>query len=264
MADDSQDLLNLVGLVVVAGIGYLIITKSDLLGKLTDSLGNIKIPKPSGSSGGSDNTPITNLWFKANGAEKAMPNARCDGASNRWENEVQWGGGKGYEVVVYFSVPKGSMQSGSHIGLKHGGPNHTSPCDFQTGGACCCWWDTGLRRDGSVYTEVEHPHPKNTHTKMHGNIGRAIDAGGTLGLRWHISKEGGGVRIIQWVDTSGTVKGNKWKETYNILDNFDGSLMFADYKSKAFTPKQNIEIRISDIPCKSIKMDYGPISRQIN
>lgn len=218
-----------------------------------------------------DVTSTGNKWYKANGTEKSMPNSRCDGQSNRWENDFPGGMKVGYEVVVYFSVPKGSMQgsscktNGSHIGLKHGGPHHTPSCGYQTkgvcgGNTCCCWWDTGLRQNGDVYVEIEHAHPNNCRTQCLGNIGRAIDNGQPLGVRWHISREGSGMRVMQWVDISGTVGANKWKQTYNILDK--GQYMPTAYYSK-IPNEQNVEIRISDVPCKSIKMLQGPSSRMI-
>jgi hypothetical protein len=272
LADDSQDLLNLVGLVVVAGIGYLIITKSDLLGKLTGSLNNIKIPSGNTNTdnGGGGGVATGSQWYKANGSTSAMPNVRCSsgkcgtgsGSSsggNRWENNTKGALSKGYEVVVYFQIPSGAMCKGGHIGLKHGGPNHTPPCDYQMG-TCCCWWDTGFRDDGTVYVEIERPHPHNTGTKMFGNIGSRLDSGKPIGVRWHISKEGAGIRIMQWVDTSGTAGANKWKETYNILDT--GQFMPKDYYPH-ITNNQNIEIRISDVDCKAVKMVQAPVSRLI-
>lgn len=239
--------------------------KGDL--KLPD-LSNLKLPtfpqlgSRLPSTGGGVSSGST--WYKATGAQKSMPTARCDGESNRWENITQ-GFGNGFEVVVYFTVPKGSMQSGSHIGLKHGGPNHGSDCQHKQSGpcggsGCCCWWDGGLRRNGDSYLEVEGPHPNNCKEKMFGNIGRPIDNGETLGVRWLIEKQGSGVHLMQWVDTSGKVGANQWKETYDVVDT--GQFMIQSYFSK-ITAVQNIEIRISDIPCKSIKMDYGPFSRKI-
>ena len=212
--------------------------------------------------------PTGSTWYKANGPTANMPNARCSGGScgtgsgnsggNRWENNSKGFMDIGFEVVVYFST--GKMCSGGHIGLKHGGPNHTPPCEYKLGSACCCWFDSGLRDDGTVYMEIERPHPKNSGTKYYGNIGRRIDTGAPLGLRWHISKEGAGIRLMHWVDTSGQVGANKWKQTYNILDT--GQIMPKDYYSH-ITNLQNIEIRISDIACKAIKMLQGPVSRKI-
>lgn len=230
---------------------------------------------PIGSGGASNpitgSVSSTTQWYKANGPTAAMPNARCssgkcgtssggNSGGNRWENEMKGWMNKGFEVVVYFQIPQGAMCGGGHIGLKHGGPNHTPPCDYQTLGACCCWFDTGIRDNGTVYTEIERPHPHNTGTKMYGNIGSRLDSGKPIGVRWHISREGAGIRLIQWVDNSGTAGANQWKETYNILDT--GQIMPKDYFSH-ITNLQNIEIRISDVVCKDVKMLLGPVSRQI-
>jgi hypothetical protein len=39
--------------------------------------------------------------------------------------------------------------------------------------------------------------------------------------------------------------------------------MPSEYKSHLFPTKLNIEIRISDVTCHDIKMNYGPVARQI-
>ncbi len=245
-------------------------TKTCPAGEHIDNTCNCVADDPGPGPGpGPDPTPTATQWFQANGETKSMPNARCDGESNRWENVVSGFMDVGFEVVVYWSVPKGSMKGerdGSHIGLKHGGPNHGSGCQYKSSGPCgggsdcCCWWDGGLRRNGDPYLEIEAPHPSNCRTKFYPNIGRPLDNGQPLGVRWHIRKEGGGVRLRQWVDTSGQVGAFKWKETYNFLDT--GQLMPKSYIDK-ITNVQNIEIRISDVACKSIKMLLGPTSRKI-
>jgi hypothetical protein len=167
----------------------------------------------------------------------------------------------GFEVVVYFSINAGSMCSGGHIGLKHGGPNHKASGCYTFSGACCCWWDSGIDNDqGKTYLEIERPHPHNLNRKYFIPVGTKLDSGKPIGVRWHISKEGAGIRLIQWIDTSGVAGANKWQLSYDVLDT--GQFMPKDYYSH-ITNSQNIEIRISDVAFGDIKMLQGPISRKI-
>lgn len=285
---DFSPIGGIVPVAILAGVAYLGYQyKDEILGilKNLDAEINSKIkdlppitlpslPKLGTGSGSStpstDNTPTGNQWYKANGTEAKMPNARCssgkcgtgsggNSGGNRWENEVKGFLDTGFEVVVYFQIPSGGMCKGGHIGLKHGGPNHTSPCEYSTGGSCCCWWDTGIDNDaGKSYVEIEYPHPNNKNRKYFADAGTKLDSGKPIGIRWHISKEGGGMRLMQWIDTSGTAGAYKWRETYNVLDT--GQFMPKSYKP---TNMQNIEIRISDVDCKAIKMLQGPTSRKI-
>ena len=226
--------------------------------KLPD-LSNLKLPTRGGgttqSTGGS--TAATgSQWYKASGSTTTLPASRQDGQSNRWSKNVT-GWSDGFEVMGYLTCT--GMQSGSHIGLKMAGPNHTSPCGYQTGGACCCWWDGGLRRNGAGYLEIEYPHPNNKNTKMIGSIGRNIDAG-MLGIRWLNAREGNGRRVMFWIDKSGQANAHKWEEVFNVLDT--GQFMPTSYYTK-IPGTIELEIRISDIPAKNIKWATGPIARKI-
>ena len=202
-------------------------------------------------------------WYQANSDTVSLPNRRCDDSSNRWETNVgsTWND-LGYEVVGYLKPPKGSMTGtteGSHVGLKHGGPNHTPPCDYTVGGKCCCWWDGGLRRNGTPYLEIEYPHPNNIHESRYSNMGRYIDNGSTLGIRWSLRKSSGYHirRLRLWVDTSGG-RNYKWRKMYDYTDS--GGKMPQSY---AITSHQNIEIRVSDIKCSDVNWSYGPYARKM-
>lgn len=214
---------------------------------------------PSGDGGGSGSR-----WFFASGSTAKMGNARCSknkcgagsGSSsggNRWETvKSGWMDGGGLEVVIYFTIKKGSMCKGGHIGLKHGGPEHKGECSYKIDGSCCCWWDCGIDNDaGKAYVEIERPHPNNMNRKYYGNVGTKLDSGQPIGVRWLIAKEGKGVRLKQWVDISGKVNGYKWTKTYDVLDT--GQFMPTSYYSK-ITKIQNVEIRISDVNCNDIKV----------
>jgi hypothetical protein len=218
-----------------------------------------------GNCGSTTTTPTTgtttgSAWYKAKGSTKALTKSRCDGESNRWEfvSDGWWNGG--FEVYGYLTVSSGKMDDKGHIGLKHGGPEHTPPCGYKLGDKCCCWWDSGLRRSGAVYLQNERPHPTNSPEKWFGNIGRKIDTGSVLGVRWGIYKESStSVRVMFWTDTSGGVNYN-WVKRYDYLDT--GGVMPSSYYSK-IPSKQNVEIRISDVPCSSISWKSGPTGRRL-
>ncbi len=253
-------------LLLGAGVTFLWINKDVILDAL-------KI-QPGPTGGG--------LWYKANGQTVAMPwgrknSAKCGVSSdpdqsggNRWETNVNGFMDVGYEVIMYVQIKAGSMcGAGGHVGLKHGGPNHSSGCSYKlpsgapgncgVTGTCCCWWDSGAHNDGKAYLEIERSHNKNCRTKEFGNIGK-LDTGRPIGFRWHISKEGGGIRLIMWVDTSGRSGAGQWRQIYNILDT--GQFMPKDYYSH-ITRDQNVEIRISDVSSNDIQMLYGPFARKI-
>ena len=197
-------------------------------------------------------------WFKANGETQKMPASRQDGQSNRWSLNTRGWNTNGFEVTVYLQMS--GMTGDGHIGLKQLGPNHTSPCGHKEGGQCCCWYDMGYRANGAVQVQTERPHPNNhTHPCQGncGNIGRSLADGKILGVKWLGYKDGGSWRVQGWVDPSGQLNANQWKPTYNILDN---GKMLPNYNP----PNDiEIEIRISDIPAKNIKMLNGPWARKI-
>ena len=195
-------------------------------------------------------------WYKANGATTTLSKGRQDGESNRWNKNVT-GWSNGFEVMGYLTVT--GMQSGSHIGLKMAGPNHSGNCGHKEGGSCCCWWDGGLRRNGTSYLEIEYPHPTNKNEKMFNKMGRNIDAG-VLGVRWYNAKEGSKRRIKFWVDTDGKANAHKWRLMYDVLDS--GQFMPTSYYTKI--PNEiELEIRISDVSPGNIKWHTGPVGRQI-
>jgi hypothetical protein len=203
-----------------------------------------------GGGGGGGGTATGKQWYKANGSTTNLSTGRQDGSSNRWnKNVIGWQ--NGFEVMGYLTVT--GMSGGSHIGLKMGGPNHS-------GGRECCWWDGGLRRNGTSYLEIEYPHPTNKNTKHLKSIGRNIDAG-VLGIRWLNMKEGNARRVMLWVDKSKKVNAYKWELVYDIKDT--GQFMPTSYYDEV-PNNQELEIRISDVSASKIKWHTGPVARKIN
>jgi len=207
-------------------------------------------------------------WYEANSTQVSMPNHRCstgpygtsssNSGGNRWETNVgsSWND-VGFEVVCYLKI-KNQLDDG-HIGLKHGGPNHTPPCDYQYNGSCCCWWDGGMRNYGTSYLEIERPHPHNYNRSYFSSMGRKIDNGSMLGVRWSLKKLSAyhTRRLRFWVDTSGG-RNYKWRKMYDYTDS--GGKMPQSY---AITSNQNIEMRISDVTCHDIDMLYGPYAKRM-
>ena len=219
-----------------------------------------KTPTDGGSGGGGGNT--TGQWYRANGPTVTIPAGRKDFTSNRWSKNVT-GWSNGFEVMGYVTAVK--MSSGSHIGLKMGGPNHGSGCGYKSGGPCgggsdcCCWWDGGLRRNGKSYLEIEAPHPHNCRTKYFESMGRNIDDG-LLGVRWLNAKEGNGRRNMFWIDKSDRLNSHNWQLMYNVLDT--GQFMPTSYYNK-IPNELELEIRISDVDNKNIHWHTGPFARKI-
>lgn len=212
--------------------------------------GTTSKPPSSSGNGGGGAVSTGKQWYKANGPTATLGKGRQDGESNRWnKNVIGWQ--NGFEVMGYLTVT--GMGSGSHIGLKMGGPNHS-------GGRECCWWDGGLRRNGTSYLEIEYPHPTNKNTKMLKSMGRNIDAG-LLGVRWLNMKDGNARRVMFWVDKSGKANAHKWELLYDIKDT--GQFMPTSYYDEV-PNNQELEIRISDVSPSKIKWHTGPIGRKIN
>lgn len=250
---------------IIGGLIAVAFYREDLEKILTQLLDyvNVQIPEPepksepdtpTGGSSGKSSSGVaggsTKQWFKANGPTATLGKGRQDGESNRWnKNVIGWQ--NGFEVMGYLTVT--GMGNGSHIGLKMGGPNHS-------GGRECCWWDGGLRRNGTSYLEIEYPHPTNKNTKMLKSMGRKIDAG-LLGVRWLNMKDGNARRIMFWVDKSGKANAYKWELMYDIKDT--GQFMPTSYYDEV-PNNQELEIRISDVSPSNIKWHTGPIGRKIN
>ena len=202
-----------------------------------------------GGAGLIDNNGIK--WLFASGQIHEIPQSRDEPGDHRW-SEVFQGMKVGYEATVYLT-PQGTNSS-AHVALKHWGGNHCGSCQYEEGGSCCCWYDTGIRHDGAIQTQIERPHPNNDDwacpSCFMSNIGVAME-GNTIGLKWMIypiqdngDVDNGGVKIKMWVDTSGyDTNGrpkNNWRIVYDITDT--GQIM-DNYPAP---DEQEIEMRQSD------------------
>jgi hypothetical protein len=208
-----------------------------------------------GGGGGTGGTLDSNgiRWYMATGQQGSISQTRDDANDYRWSGNVS-GIERGYEVTIYGTFD--GVASGGHFALKHWGPNHSGDCGHTEGGDCCCWYDTGIRANGDVQTQIERPHPSNDSWNCPqctmSNVGKGMD-GNTIGLKWLVypisgvggTPENGGIKIKMWVDTDGLLNNrpqNKWRLVYDIIDS--GQIL-GDYDGGGIG-EHDIESRVSD------------------
>ena len=215
-------------------------------------------PPPPGNGGGGGGTGGTLdsngiRWYMATGASGTIAQSRDDANDYRWSGNVS-GIERGYEITSIATFD--GVASGGHFALKHWGPNHSGDCGFSEGGDCCCWYDTGIRANGDVQTQIERPHPNNDDwdcpTCTMDNVGKGMD-GNTIGLKWLVypisgpggTPENGGIKLKMWVDTDGLLNNkpqNKWRLVYDVTDT--GQIL-GDYDGGGIG-EHDLENRVSD------------------
>ena len=119
-----------------------------------------------------------------------------------------------------------------------------------------CWYDTGIRANGDIQTQIERPHPSNSDWSCPectmSNIGKGMD-GNSIGLKWLVyplqaggNVDVGGMKLKMWVDTdplnAQNRPNNNWVLVYDITDNPTRDIL-ADYDAP---DEQEIELRVSD------------------
>jgi predicted phosphodiesterase len=208
-----------------------------------------------GGGGGTGGTLDSNgiRWYMATGQQGVIAQTRDDANDYRWSGNVS-SVERGYEVTIYGTF--NDVASGGHFALKHWGPNHSGDCGHTEGGDCCCWYDTGIRANGDVQTQIERPHPSNDNWDCPqctmNNVGKGMD-GNTIGLKWLVypisgvggTPENGGIKLKMWVDTDGLLSGkpqNKWRLVYDVNDT--GQIL-GDYDGGSID-EHDIESRVSD------------------
>jgi hypothetical protein len=210
--------------------------------------GGTNPPPPTGGS--MDSNGI--LWLYATGQQDVVEQSRNESTDKRWsDNRTNVLGG--YEVTAI--VEHFGVNSSSHMALKHWGPNHSGSCGHTESGSCCCWYDTGIRVNGNVQTQIERPHPSNDDWPCPqcttDNVGVAMGEGKFIGLKWYIhpvipggSANNGGIHLMMWCDNDallGTgLPRNNWVLIYDIIDS--GQIL-GDYEAPS---EHDIEMRISD------------------
>jgi predicted phosphodiesterase len=236
---------------------------------ITPYLSDVNNPPPgtgnpggggSGTGGVLDSRGIK--WYYATGSQGVIAQTRNESTDDRWSGNVSGLGQYGYECTMIMQNFSG-VASGGHFAMKHGGPNHSGDCAYSEDGACCCWYDTGIRSNGDVQFQIERPHPNNSSGNnphnvpfFFSNIGKGMN-GNSIGLKWvwHPVLPGGdadngGIRLMMWVDTDpvgtdGKPK-NGWRLAYDIVDN--GSIL-GDYPPP---DEHDLEIRNSDTSNRTV------------
>jgi hypothetical protein len=205
-------------------------------------------PPPPASGGQIDSFGIK--WLLATGQQDVIPQSRENAGDFRWSEVYPNLRDNGFEATLYGTFD--GVSSGGHCALKHWGGNHSGDCQYEEDGSCCCWYDTGIRSDGSIQLQIERPHPSNDDfnaTTTMNNIGMSMD-GNTIGLKWIIypiqqggDVDRGGVKLKMYVDTAPFVSGKpqgQWRQVYDITDT--GQIL-GDYPAPS---EQEIEVRNSD------------------
>lgn len=219
---------------------------------------SVSQPPPSTGGGGTTPPPTTGQidsngikWLLATGEQTVIAQTRTASKDFRWSRNYSNIAANGFEATLYGTFS--GVASGGHCALKHWGGNHSGDCQYEEDGSCCCWYDTGIRADGSIQTQIERPHPSNDDftcsTCAMNNIGVGMD-GKTIGLKWIVYPivEGGhvgngGIKLKMYVDTSGfsaSKPQNQWRLVYDIIDT--GQIL-GDYIAPQ---EQEIEVRNSD------------------
>lgn len=214
-----------------------------------------------GGHGGMDSLGLQ--WYAATGQQDMIPQSKFDtGVDERWSrNYTNLDGG--YEVIVY-GLFEGT--SGGHLAFKIAGGNHSGSCyEVSYGGdtGCGSWYDTGFHMDRSWNHQVERIHTSQQWdwTPQALQLPQLpIDPeGNVVGMRilyYPIKEHGatndGGIRLMQWVDTSGYLNGkpqNQWQLVFDEIDT--GQVMRTPYKPPV---DQEVEMRNSDTDTQTL---YG-------
>jgi hypothetical protein len=207
---------------------------------------------PTGNCGSIDTLGIK--WMVGSGEQTVIEQSRDDAGDYRWSQNY----GDiltGYEATLIGSFE--NVDSGGHCALKHWGGNHSGDCQYEEDNSCCCWYDTGIRANGDVQTEIERPHPSNDSWSCPectmSNIGAGMD-GNTIGLKWLVypltypggNVDNGGMKLKMWVDNDALDgngrPNNNWVLVYDITDNASRGIL-TDYEAPE---EQEIEVRVSD------------------
>jgi hypothetical protein len=182
-------------------------------------------------------------WLYADGDITTIAQSRTEKDDHRWSGNVSGLGKLGMEATMIVDFTGASVKSDGHFAMKHGGPNHSG--SGSSGGK---WYDTGIRQNGAIQVQTEHPHPTN-HTYSCSdvggcsvsNIGKGMK-GSIIGLKWVLQPSGSGNLIGLYYDASALTGGkptNAWKKVFQIVD----TKLLPGWKPP---DTQDCEIRISD------------------
>ncbi len=252
----TNDIFDIVSLILIVGGVYYIATKTDILDDLKSRI--------SGSSSRGGGSVIAGATTDANGIKIPY---KLTGKSVKINEGSDHRNGKRYNVnhsfenyymVGYFTLGKGQ----EIIELKADGPNHGG-C---TSGDKCTWVEADYNiNTGQVYFSAEYPHPTN-HPAKSENKAQAptAKAGQTIGFGvaafWTPDKYR---RLQIYLDHGGLVGGkpsNQWKLW---LDRTDKGSITTPKLAKRQLPTSGkgleAEIRMHSATSGDTKMQFGSV-----
>jgi hypothetical protein len=161
-------------------------------------------------------------WIYADGDITTIAQSRTDTNDHRWSGNVSGLGKLGMEATMIVDFTGASVASGGHFAKKMSGGNHSG-----SGASGQKWYDFGIRANGAIQVQTEHPHPNN-HTfacsDVGGcsvsNIGKGMK-GSIIGLKWLCQPQGNGNFVALYYDANALTAGkptNAWKKVFSIVD----------------------------------------------
>ena len=189
----------------------------------TKSTGPGSSTKPT-STGASTGVVDSNgiKWLYADGDITVVKKSRTQANDHRWSGNVSGLGKMGMEATMILDFTSAKMSGDAHFAMKHGGPNHSG-----SGASGGKWYDTGIRQNGAIQVQTEHPHPKNHNFACSdvggcsvSNIGKPMN-GNIIGLKWVLQPTSSGNFIALYCDNAALVGGkpaNNWKKIFSIVD----------------------------------------------
>lgn len=200
------------------------------------------VTKPTATGAGvTDSNGIK--WLYADGDITTIKQSRTNANDHRWSGNVSGLGKLGMEATMIVDFTSANVAGDGHFAMKHGGPNHSGA--GSSGGK---WYDTGIRSNGAIQVQTEHPHPSNHSFACSdvggcsvSNIGKGM-AGSIIGLKWVLQPSGSGNLIGLYYDANALTGGkptNAWKKVFQIVD----TKLLPGWKPP---DTQDCEIRISD------------------
>ena len=247
--EDTEGLATMLGIGMLGFIGYSLISKQIFqypaevaAAAVPKSSGPGTVTKPSSTGAGVvDSNGIK--WLYADGDITIVKQSRTNANDHRWSGNVSGLGKLGMEATMIVDFTSASIASGGHFAMKHGGGNHSG-----SGAGSQKWYDTGIRANGAIQVQTEHPHPNNHSFACSdvggcsvANIGKGM-SGSIIGLKWILQPSGSGNLIGLYFDAAALTGGkptNNWKKVFQIVD----TKLLPGWKPP---DTQDCEIRISD------------------
>jgi hypothetical protein len=251
MPADTEGLATILGIGMLGFIGYSLISNQIFQYPTAAAPAPTTTPKSSGpgtvtkpSSTGAGVVDGKGIkWLYADGDITTIAQSRTNANDHRWSGNVSGLAKFGMEATMIVDFTAAKVAGDGHFAMKHGGGNHS-------GGNASSqkWYDTGIRSNGAIQVQTEHPHPNNHSFACSdvggcsvSNIGKGM-AGSIIGQKWVLQPSGSGNFIALYFDAAALTGGkptNNWKKVFSIVD----TKLLPGWKPP---DTQDCEIRISD------------------